>query len=184
MPGRAVLHDPVVVALEDGTRDGRERVHPALRRPHVPLVDRGGHARLLEEPPAARCPRARRIRRPRSGAGARPCACAPRRRGRTAASSARSAANATPTPSGPPGSISTTDSTPSPPRRPRALVVDRLPDPLALALEQPRREEAVVGHAPAAGTSCARSRRSPAAARRRVEKRTTVTVSSALISRP
>src|SRR5919109_3062541 len=49
----AVSHHPVVGPLEDGSGPWSDQGHPALSRRHVPLVDDGGDAALLEEPPAA-----------------------------------------------------------------------------------------------------------------------------------
>ncbi len=43
----------VVVVLEHRPGDRPEHVHPALRARHLPVVQHGGHAVLLEQPPAA-----------------------------------------------------------------------------------------------------------------------------------
>src|SRR5919205_742370 len=50
----APVHDHVVVPLEDGPRDGREQVHPGLRRAHVPVVAHARRVALFGEVPAAR----------------------------------------------------------------------------------------------------------------------------------
>src|SRR4051812_17196600 len=49
----AVAHHVVMVDSEDRAADRREQVHPGPGRVHVPLIEDGGHAALLEEPPAA-----------------------------------------------------------------------------------------------------------------------------------
>src|SRR4051812_15132321 len=48
----AISHDVVVVHREDRPGDGGQQVHPGAGRVHVPLIERGGDAALLEEAPA------------------------------------------------------------------------------------------------------------------------------------
>ena len=115
--------------LNTGRAIGASSVHPALGRPHVPLVERRGDARPARTGASGRLPssspddvgldQVRAVDRAR---------LAPRRRGRTASFERQVSRECEPTPSASPGSISTTASTPAPPGRPGALVVDRLPD--------------------------------------------------------
>src|SRR5829696_2939993 len=50
----APAHHDVVVVLEDRPRDGRERIHPGLGGPHVPVVEDRRRAVLLEQAPVPR----------------------------------------------------------------------------------------------------------------------------------
>ena len=78
-----------------GRSERGERVHPGLRRVHVPLVeDRGDRPSCPRTGASGRCRRARPTRRPRAGAAARPAWSSSRTRGRRAASSARCSARA------------------------------------------------------------------------------------------
>src|SRR6201746_336618 len=142
----AAGHHPVVIPLEGRPQERCQPVHPGPGRAHVPLVENGGDAILLVEPPAADSlelarrapfqearaldPRRRPLELDPIGQQALPDH--PRHRADVLAAGRPAALF---------GRLH-----PAPPARPARLIVKRLPDRLARRLEQPGGEERVLRH--------------------------------------